>query len=603
MNIKINEILDTFLYLSSDKIHAYLSEAKNFSYLQDNILDYAFSNDFENLRKVVTSIPSDVILNIIDIKTIRNYFYKNPSKKDKMYRLFLVLIEYKNEIRSKLISCCEYKTLILECSDNLNKVWNLFSYEDIESLVSFAIKSNSPYISFVSDLPIDYQMALLNGDFTTSELIFLISKLKTTVQSEFFVHDKRATYLYKNFNLNLLVMFGVKFSREILLKSDFYEKLFVDDLVEFNYLITLLEQNTDYPVLVRKKANEFYDSIVSSYNASWNIFNQYIPLLNDKNYYYICEYENFYYYDLEQALYEKEDLERITSRKLSDVIVLLLFQDNYYNVILNIKEMLRFNRYVFFLSEEKIVFYKLILNIDSLSSEEKISIYHKFKDKKINTIFYSDIRKLKDASYEYINSSLVDFSCDDFTYLDGVKIYDYKDKEFYMLVRLENKHRDITKNPSNCYSLISNDGTSTIDSLVKNYDGFIYGYLNFDKEKVLHVLEADAYSGRYDHMLGNTSLYVNRITSSKELISSTNFYNELEVMNKAFGKSYESLRPDYIVCYDTPRKSDLEEAKRLNIPICLVRYKLLKREDNQSFDGRFNSYSFIDENIFVKNKR
>lgn len=600
---KINEILDTFSFLNDKEINAYLSVDK--TYLQDNILPYAFSgNCLENLRKIFNIIPKNIILDIIDSKTIKKFLKNNPQVEFSIYRIFLILIEaYGSDIISDLMSDDGYKSLLLECSDNLVKVWPYFTFEDIKNLVTFAFKTNQLYASFTSVIPLDYQISLLDSDFKTEELIELVSKLSIDAQSEFFTHDKRATYLYKYFNLNHLVMNGVKYSREILLKNDFYESLFIDDLVEFNYLITMLEVNTDYPIIVRNKANEFYENVINNYNPKLKIFNEYIPLLNDPNYYYTCEYENIYYYDLEQESYEKEDLEKITNRKLSDVIILLLFQDNYYNVILNIKELLRFNKHVSLLSEEKITFYNIILNIDALTSEEKISMYHRLKNSSLNMILYSDIRLLKDKSYDYINSSLLNFKNSSFYEEDGAKIYDFRNKEFYMLVRRENKHQNITKNPSSCYSLISNDGTSTIYTVGKNYDGFIYGYFGFNKDNVLHVLETDAYSGRYDGMMGNTSLYVNRISTPHELISSTNFYNELEITNKKLGDRYESLMPDYIVCYDAPREVDIKEAKRLNIPICIVEYKLLSRDDGIMFDVHEEAYSFLDENCFIKNKR
>ena len=87
-----------------------------------------------------------------------------------------------------------------------------------------------------------------------------------------------------------------------------------------------------------------------------------------------------------------DKLKNITSLKLSEVIVDALFCDNIYNVWLNIREMLRYNNSMSssdrIINGERVSFYELIFDFDNVSSDDKIELFNKFKDKSINFMFY-----------------------------------------------------------------------------------------------------------------------------------------------------------------------------------------------------------------------
>ncbi|UKI27384.1 MAG: hypothetical protein L6V91_01755 [Bacilli bacterium] len=95
-----------------------------------------------------------------------------------------------------------------------------------------------------------------------------------------------------------------------------------------------------------------------------------------------------------------DKLKNITSLKLSEVIVDALFCDNIYNVWLNIREMLRYNNSMSssdrIINGERVSFYELIFDFDNVSSNDKIELFNKFKDKSINFMFYDDLRKIEE---------------------------------------------------------------------------------------------------------------------------------------------------------------------------------------------------------------
>jgi len=103
-------------------------------------------------------------------------------------------------------------------------------------------------------------------------------------------------------------------------------------------------------------------------------------------------------------------LKDTTSKKISEIVIDALFKDNYYNVRLNIEEILRYhkkNKDGFTIDLEYIKLYELVYNIDSLSNDKKIDIYNNLKNKNINTIFYNHLRKCKDHAYNNMISKLV----------------------------------------------------------------------------------------------------------------------------------------------------------------------------------------------------
>jgi len=204
---------------------------------------------------------------------------------------------------------------------------------------------------------------------------------------------------------------------------------------------------------------------------------------------------------------------------LSDIIVDDLFQDNYYNVLLNIKELLASS----LLTEEKYHFYQSVLQIDTMSNKEKLKFYDQYKSQNISDVFYEDIRKIRDKNLEEIKGQLLDLSkceknyCSFLSKIYGVSIYNLRESSYYLLVRTLDRpfeeKRSILRRA--CYSLISNEKTTSfLEEL--NYR---YGYTTFETNKILHVSECDSSSENKVSFLNITGTnYVNRIRNAKELI-------------------------------------------------------------------------------------
>ena len=277
-----------------------------------------------------------------------------------------------------------------------------------------------------------------------------------------------------------------------------------------------------------------------------------------------------------------ENLRNITSGKLGEVVVDSLFQDTKNNVQININEMRRYNKHL--PKENKVLnknqddLYSKFQNIDSLSGKEKYELYQNLKDKNMVGQLYQDFSELKNKSYEEIASVLYnpeknwsDISVSD-TEKNDIETYKLDGKEYYALVRVMNTpYHSQTRNEISCYSLIGGKNSSV-------YNGeYIYGYGNIDPKTIVNVFESDSYTLSSGQDITERP---NRIMSPEEIVESSSSYSEINIQNKKIEKDgktvYEEMKPSYLMCNGEPTKEQIEEGKRLNIPVvdmCKEKYK------------------------------
>lgn len=622
--------------------------------LRKELLYFCTEGDtYRNFRWLFDIIDVDEFFNIFDYNTIHNSYrqftrrdfpnYSDEYKKKNYdiidefdrqieksrnrhlneYKLFVCLMEKnKNKTIEYILSDNNLFREFMLISDNMYSIFGELDYEYIARIVYKLEEMNLINIvnvlQFLCSIGSENQKKLLDLDIKDETLINIIPYFNTDVVSYFFENDKRAVYLFDKFtDIVRYVNDGVKFNREILLRNSFFDKLKSDSFIAFRRNINVLEKNNDY-IIIEKKVNNYCQEIIKEYDFNNKMFKIYVDIINNpealsmvdidpyifnsdirllfmrhKNY---DENDNPYFDDKDKLILE---LREITSKKISEVVVDALFCDNIYNVWLNIKEMLRYNDKLSdnkkVLDKAKVEFYKLILDFDNIECDKKIEIFNKFYNKNISVVFYDDLRKLKDVSYDMIKKELVDLSKENDklvpSKIDGVSVYDLRDSEYMMLVRAQYPYRDKSNNRRNCYSIISNDNSDTYGH-GENNDMVIYGYNSFDNDTVLHMLEQDAFSS--DLFGDNTSTrYVNRIMTAKELANGSSWYSEIELVNlQNNNMEYDVKKPDFIVAYDDIRYNDLKESKRLNIPIVVIRKTRLNKNDkiNTDFDSGRDVY-------------
>ena len=425
--------------------------------------------------------------------------------------------------------------------------------------------------------------------------------------------------------------------KNIVFETNFLNYLKSESLIDFRNNVNLV-QSINSSLELEDKVDKYYDELISQFNIDTQMFNDYnniFELLKVGNIEGLASYQWDIFFmnssligklgdflDVKSMLINDEEaltnyLLDISNKKLSEIIVDRLFKDNYYNVMINIREMIRYNQSL--PDNEKILdnglikFYNDILNIDKISCNDRIKLYNGLKDKNISSMFYQQLRDLKDLSYKKMNNSMIklnehpDFKNKRLSKKYGLDIYDLRNQEYVMLISVYKKHNDETAKSFDCYSLISNENTafySDDNTFYRDNDTFIYGYNSFNPEYVVHVFENDSgtQDKKYD-IFNSGSDKVNRVMSTEELITNDKEHNEINILNSWDEKvGYTRSKPDFLVVLKKITKREIEESKRLNIPIVVINPKVLEKKKENAVlyrdvldDYTNNNSSFIEE--------
>ena len=573
--------------------------------------------DYKDLTKLKQKLTVVEIISLIDLQTIYELYNEDGIEK---YKIFKYLCMDKKEALDLINYLLTNDELFLEFFKDTSFYKKVFSYLDCDLIIKIILKLNElnakKYLYyFITYLSSDIQKKLIDTKLDDNILLLIANYFSSESINYLFKTDKRTTYLFTKLNIKRLIDDDVIFPNSILSDSKFFDMLKEKSLISFRANINNVERK-NLPEPIEYQLKKYYEELINSYNQEYNMFNDYVNIINTTNKLnneidfnsYILDYNAKSIY--KEYLKKKdpkifEEYKILTSTKLSEIIIDALFQDNIYNVFYNIKEMFRFNSKLSpseqILDVEKQKFYKLITNMDKITNEDKIRLYNEFKDKNINLMFYEDLRKLKDKSYELINSKLFNYT--KFTPSGRLslkyktKIYDLRNNEFFMLIRGENNHQEKTTTRRNCYSIISNDNTDVIF----NGTTTLYGYNYLDTEKVLHVHEKDSYSNDLNEKDNKSKIKINRIMTVEELSNGCSWYSEIQIINSKDNESEEKFiakKPDFIVSIDEINKIDILESQRLQIPIVLIKKQELKIDKmvdidtNMGFEDEYiNEYS------------
>ena len=654
-------LVNNMAFLSKSERKSVLNNSSVLNKLRSELLKDCNKGDiYRNFREILDILDLDDIFKIFDYNIINNFYkeltisdfpnYKNDynngnyevlgiiskkisdsvNRKKNEYKLFVCLFEKNpDKVMEWILSDNNLFREVMFLSDDMYSIFASLSYDvivrTIYKLEEINFIKENIGCNFISCLDSDNQKKLLDEAFNDDTLIKIISYFRKDVVSYFFEYDRRSIYLYKKIpGIRGLIRSGVKFNREILIRDDFFDLLKETNFTEFRNNIDSIERHND-PVIIEKKLNKYYDELIDQYDYNIGIFKEYINILNNPS--ILNNFNDTFIFDtnvrmlfINYRLRDKngytftdkdkliQELKEETSKKLSEIIVDALFADNIYNVWLNIKEMLRYNNNLDIehrvIDSERSSFYEMILNFDNISSEDKINLFNKLRDKNISTIFYDDLRRIKDYAYDKIKEDMIDLSKyndkinKEYSAKYGFNVYDLRDCEYTMLVRtLGSRYKEETINTRDCYSIISNENSN-----VYGDGSIVYGYYSFDNDNIIHMLEQDSFSSNsYDNE--NVTKYVNRIMTSKEIVNGSSWYSEIDIANSPNGTGkYKNMRPDFVVSYDKIRDIDIEEAKRLNIPIVVIKKTFLKDKDKiySDFDSEIDAYNKKNRNKIVR---
>lgn len=643
-NMSCLEIVNVLKYKSDKEKTAILSTPviKN-KFKKELLKEAAMGNAYYNFRNIINVLSLNYIFDNFDYDDIHEAFkklsYKDFSNYNSIddnisfeinnseirnsneYKFFVVLCE--NDINNTILWILQNDNLFKEFFMKVDNFYSMFCDLDYDLIVKIIYKLDEyrDYFhdkgyDFLSLINKDNQKALLGENFSDDIILKLIGYFNIDTLSYFFLNDRRSIDLFEKIpNINGYINSGVKFNDSILSSQRFFNRLKSSSFVIFRKNINTVETYNN-PIMIEQKLKKYYDELISSYDSEEDMFGEYWGVLNNPsllyNYYdkdtFIFSYdivllfEKYLSCDDDDNLYFKDRdaliqiLKMETSKKISEVVIDALFSDNIYNVGINIREMIRYNNKLDkndgALDDDRVAFYKMILDFDNISSKDKIKLFNEFKDRNFSLTFYDDLRKLKDASYDMIKNDLLDLSkySDKVSSIDCERtqclVYDLRDSKYTMLVRSKFPHKDKSNKRRNCYSIISDENNNTFDQGEDN-DKIIYGYNSFLNDRVIHMLEQDAFSSDAYNDNKDVSNYVNRIVSKDELVLGSACYSEVELVNmQDKNGKYINQKPDFIVVYDNIRDIDITESKRLNIPIVIIRKNILDK--NERIDMEFD---------------
>ena len=183
-------------------------------------------------------------------------------------------------------------------------------------------------------------------------------------------------------------------------------------------------------------------------------------------------------------------------------------------------------------------------------------------------------------------------------------VYDLVDKKYMMLVRTSDSYCDKVSSRTWSYSLISNENNK-----VYGDKKFIYGYSSFFIDCFSHVFENDAGVSEVNkESLSVGTRKVNRLMTPEQLIKSDYGYNEINIVNIQINdndKLYNTPKPDFLVVFEHISQETIEESKRLNIPIAVIKSQNLIKNNKEipSYRHSLDDYTDIDSSFIEEFRR
>ena len=353
-----------------------------------------------------------------------------------------------------------------------------------------------------------------------------------------------------------------------------------------NYAKTKEEEfilNTDYPKIYQNIFNMInkLSNLDSSSNEYRDIFRNLIRQIQI----FPNEYTN-----LRELIFNGEFAETINlitkslDEKKSDYIIDYHFEENYYNVMYDLKELLEFY-YAgnIDIPEDRLYLYQQIVNIDMLSSQEKIELHNELKQYNMMEIFYDDmsfarkqVRKaIKD--YSMVKEELVKYKDEELSNEYGVDVYNIEDNPFFAIVK-SNINREDNLPVGHSYSLVGNGCISVFGTPEYN-DTYVYDSSDLNPEQIVHVFPRDSFTMyKPFSFTSNATDRVEQLMMPDELLYNKRTYNEILILEHGrtqtdIDSRIPKLKKIALYCVDQITAKDVETAKIHNIGIMLINSK------------------------------
>jgi len=364
--------------------------------------------------------------------------------------------------------------------------------------------------------------------------------------------------------------------------------------------------------------NPFYE-LYSYFNKIVNSTNEDERYYNQKEYFELCKKIDSYIINDINETFSNEGLtgvenyfKKLSSNMISNYIIDYHFEENYHNIMIDIRELLNF----YFsgnidLSEKKVELYNKLSNIDYLEIEEKIELHNMLKKINIMEMFYDDMslsRKIVNEAlkeYSLSSESIKQYRNEKLSKEYGIDVYTIQDNPFFALVKTGNNSQGDQLPTGHSFSLIGYGGI-TVFGDINDSNTYLYDVDNLNPEQIVHTYPFDSFTLFKPFSLAPKSTNrVNTLMMPDELMQQTGQkYNEILILEKGIqttdiDKSIPRLQKMALYCIDIIKEQDVERAKQEGIGIFLVNSKNYHKPDiERSNIYRHNNLNYWDYKYF-----
>ena len=289
-------------------------------------------------------------------------------------------------------------------------------------------------------------------------------------------------------------------------------------------------------------------------------------------------------------------INKISNRWLSEYIINYFYNDNYYNYMINLYQMVSFigSTKLSLLNRNHIDIYNEFRGLNNISFKDKIALFKKYDGMDLSSMFYDDMSRTRDESHRMLVDSSLKLNHESCIYYKeisrnyGIDIYYLNGEKFYGFVRC----LTIPKSPLfKYYDYVNSEGRrlgysfsyigdKNIGTTDYDQNGVTLFYDKINYEDIMYVHHADLHSKRMNKQDDYLTHKINEITTPSSLIANTRNYNEIFIKNNT-----KRIVPTALICYDEINNNDIAFAKKYNLSILLI---------NRS---KYNRYELYDENF------
>lgn len=279
-----------------------------------------------------------------------------------------------------------------------------------------------------------------------------------------------------------------------------------------------------------------------------------------------------------------ELINKLLNEKKSDYIIDYHFEENYYNIMYDLRELLDFY-YAgnISISEDRLYLYQQIANIDNLSGQEKIELHNMLKNYNMIEVFYDDMafarKKVREALKDYamVKDELESYRDEKLSQEYGVDVYNIEDNPFFAIVKSGIRAED--KLPvGHSYSLVGN-GCISVFGNVNDSDTFVYDSSDLNSEQVVHIFPRDSFTMyRPFSFTDKATTRVEQLVMPDEMLYESKVYNEILILEQGrehtdIDSRIPKLKRIALYCVDQITAKDVEMAKMHDVGIMLINSK------------------------------